>query len=188
MATYSASSLADAGGLVWSVSGVDAARFSVDEPGGALRFSIEATGDDLFLQLPDFDDPHDDDSDGTYEVTVNVEAGGDQQSLDVEVTVIDEPEPGRLVLSSTRPGLGETLTTTLTDSDGVMGTVTYEWERSVGRGTWVALADTAASHVTTAADTGRFLRVTATYEDGHGAANTATARSSEVVTADLLTG
>ena len=187
MATYSASSGADAGGLVWSLSGVDAARFSIDDPGGALRFSIEPTGDDLFLQLPDFDDPLDDDSDGTYEVTVHVEGGGDQQTLDVEVTVTDEPEPGTLALSSTRPQLGETLTTTLTDPDGVTGAVTYVWERSVGRGTWAALADTAASRVSTAADTGHFLRVTATYEDGHGTANTATARTSEVVTADRLT-
>ena len=172
---------------MWSLSGADAGRFSVDDPGGALRFSIEPTGDDLFLQLPDFDDPLDDDSDGTYELTVHVEGGGDQQTLDVEVTVTDEPEPGTLALSSTRPQLGETLTATLTDLDGVTGTVTYLWERSVGRGTWAALADTAASHVPTAADTGRFLRVTATYEDGHATANTATARTSEVVTADRLT-
>ena len=187
VATYSASSGADAAGLVWSLSGVDAARFSIDDPGGALRFSIEPTGDDLFLQLPDFDDPLDDDSDGTYEVTVHVEGGGDQQTLDVEVTVTDEPEPGTLALSSTQPRLGETLTTTLTDPDGVTGAVAYVWERSVGRGTWVTLADTAASRVSTAADTGHFLRVTATYEDGHGTANTATARTSEVVTADRLT-
>ena len=188
VATYAASSGADADGLVWSLSGADAGRFSVDDPGGALRFSIEPTGDDLFLQLPDFDDPLDDDSDGTYELTVHVEGGGDQQTLDVEVTVTDEPEPGTLALSSTRPQLGETLTATLTDLDGVTGTVTYLWERSVGRGTWAALADTAASHVPTAADTGRFLRVTATYEDGHAAGNTATARTSEVVTADRLSG
>ena len=186
VATYSASSAADAAGVGWSLSGVDAARFSVDDPGGALRFSIEPTGGDLFLQLPDFDDPLDDDGDGFYEITVNAEVGGDQQTLDVEVTVADAPEPGTLVLSSTRPQLGETLTTTLTDPDGVTGTVTYLWERSVGRGTWAALADTAASHLPTAADSGHFLRVTATYQDSHGSANTAAARTSEVVTADLL--
>ena len=156
-------------------------------PAGRCVFNIEPTGDDLFLQLPDFDDPLDDDSDGTYEVTVHVEGGGDQQTLDVEVTVTDEPEPGTLALSSTQPQLGETLTTTLTDPDGVTGAVTYVWERSVGRGTWVTLADTAASRVPTAADSGHFLRVTATYEDGHGSANTAAARTSEVVTADRLT-
>ena len=186
VATYAASSVADAGGLVWSLSGDDAGRFSIDDPGGALRFSIEPTGGDLFLQLPDFDDPLDDDGDGTYEVTVHVAGGGDQQSLDVEVTVTDEPEPGTLALSSTRPRLGETLTTTLTDPDGVTGTVTYLWERSVGRGTWAALANTAASRVPTAADSGHFLRVTATYQDGHASGNTVTARTSEAVTADRL--
>ena len=186
VATYSASSASDAGGLVWSLSGADAARFSIDDPGGALRFSIDPTGDDLFLRLPDFDDPLDDDSDGIYEVTVEVAGGGDEESLDVDVTVADEPEPGTLALSATRPRLGATLTATLTDPDGVTGTVAYVWERSVDRGTWVTLTNTAAAYVTTPADTGRFLRVTATYQDGHGA-DTATARTSEVVTADLLT-
>ena len=45
-------------------------RFSIDDPGGVLRFSIGPIGDDLFFRLPDFDDPLDDDSDGIYEVTV----------------------------------------------------------------------------------------------------------------------
>ena len=187
VATYSASSGADAGELAWSLSGDDAARFSIDDPGGALRFSIQPTGDDLFLELPDFDNPVDNDGDGTYEITVHAEGGGDQQTLDVEVTVTDAPEPGTLALSSTRPQLGETLTATLTDPDADTGAATYVWERSVGRGTWATLANTAASHVPTAADTGHFLRVTATYQDGHGSGNTAAARTSEVVTADRLT-
>ena len=187
VATYSASSGADAGGLAWSLSGDDAARFSIDDPGGALRFSIQPTGDDLFLELPDFDNPVDNDGDGTYEITVHAQVGADQQTLDVEVTVTDAPEPGTLALSSTRPRLGETLTATLTDPDADTGAATYVWERSVGRGTWVTLADTAASRVSTAADTGHFLRVTATYQDGHASGNTAAARTSEVVTADRLT-
>ena len=76
----------------------------------------------------------------------------------MDVTVVDEPEPGTLALSATRPRLGVTLTATLTDPDGVTGTVAYVWERSVDRGTWVTLTNTAAAYVTTAADTGRFLR------------------------------
>ena len=187
VATYLASSDTDAAGLAWSLSGDDAGHFSIDDPGGALRFILQPTGDNLFLQLPDFDGPLDDDGDGTYEITVQVEAGSDQQSLDVEVSVTDEPEPGTLTLSTTRPGLGATITATLADTDGVTGTVSYGWERSVGRGTWENLANTASSYVTAAADTGRFLRVTATYRDGHATGNTATAGTSEVVTADLLT-
>ena len=188
VATYSASSGADAGGLAWSLSGDDAGRFSIDDPGGALRFSIQPTGDDLFLELPDFDNPLDNDGDGTYEVTVHAQVGADQQTLDVEVTVTDAPEPGTLALSSTRPQLGETLTATLTDPDAATGAATYVWERSVGRGTWADIvAATASSYTPTAADSGHFLRVTATYQDGHGSANTATARTSEVVTADRLT-
>ena len=108
------------------------------------------------------------------------------KSLSVEVTVGDEPEPGTLTLSTTRPALGGTLTATLEDPDGVTGAVSYLWERSVGRGRWEALAGTAATHVAGAADAGRFLRVTATYDDGRTSSNRATAETKEVVTAELL--
>ncbi len=69
------------------------------------------------------------------------------------------------------------------------GTGTYQWERSAGRGAWTDIVGaTASSYTPTSAETGHFLRVTATYEDGHGTANTAAARTSEVVTAALLSG
>ena len=182
VAAYSASSPADAAGVSWTLSGADASRFSIDSPGGVLRFN---------LPPPDYENPDDVGGvmvgDGVYAVTVQAEAGGASQSLDVQVTVSDEPEPGTLTLSSTRPGLGDTLTATLNDPDGMRGAVSYVWERSAGRGGWETLAGTAAAHVAGVADTGRFLRVTATYTDGPGAtANSASAETKEVVTAARL--
>ena len=80
------------------------------------------------------------------------------------------------------------MTATLTDPDGVSGTVTYRWERSAGRSAWTDIVGaTAASYTPTSAETGHFLRVTATYTDGHGSGRTATARTSEVVAGPLLT-
>lgn len=140
----------------------------------------------LFSPPPDHEDSVDNDDDGIFEVTVNAVVGAASQSLDVRVTVTDEPEPGTLTLSSTRPGLGDILTAELDDPDGVVGAVSYVWERSVGRGRWETLAGTASTHVAAVADAGRFLRVTATYTDGHGSNNTATAETKEVVTAELL--
>ena len=189
VATYSASSEADQDGLTWSLSGADADSFRIDEPAEVLRFDLAVVSPNLFSPPPDYDAPADADSDGTYEVTVEVGDGVTSHSLAVEVTITDQDEAGTLTLSTTRPQFGVTLTTTLTDPDGVTGTVTYQWERSVGRSAWTDIVvATASSYTLTSAETGRFLRVTATYMDGHDSGKTATARTSEVVTADLLSG
>ena len=189
VATYSASSEADRDGLSWSLSGADADSFHIDEPGGVLRFDLAVVSPNLFSPQPDYDAPADADSDGTYEVTVEVGDGVTRHSLAVEVTITDQDEAGTLTLSTTRPQFGVALTTTLTDPDGVTGTATYRWERSAGRSAWTdILGATASSYTPTGGETGHFLRVTATYTDGHGSGKTATARTSEVVTADLLSG
>ena len=99
----------------------------------------------------------------------------------------DTPLPDANTVT-TRPQLGVALTTTLTDPDGVSGTVTYRWERSAGRSAWTDITGAAVSSLMpTSAETGHFLRVTATYTDGHGSGRTATARTSEVVAGPLLT-
>ena len=189
VATYSASSEADQDGLTWSLSGADADSFRIDEPAGVLRFDLAVVSPNLFSPQPDYDAPADADSDGTYEVTVEVGDGVTSHSLAVEVTITDQDEAGTLTLSTTRPQFGVALTTTLTDPDGVTGTATYRWERSAGRSAWTdILGATASSYTPTGGETGHFLRVTATYTDGHGSGKTATARTSEVVTADLLSG
>ena len=189
VATYSASSEADQDGLTWSLSGADADSFRIDEPAGVLRFDLAVVSPNLFSPPPDYDAPADADSDGAYEVTVEVGDGVTSHALAVEVTITDQDEAGTLTLSTTRPQFGVALTTTLTDPDDVTGTVTYQWERSVGRGAWTGIvAATASSYTLTSAETGHFLRVTATYTDGHGGGKTAAARTSEVVTADLLSG
>ena len=188
VAAYSASSEADRELVTWSLSGADAGSFRIDEPGGVLRFDLPAVSPNLFSPQPDFEAPTDAGNDGTYEVTVEVGDGVTTHSLDVAVTITDQDEAGTLTLSTTRPQFGVALTTTLTDPDGVSGTVTYRWERSAGRSAWTDIVGAAASSYTpTSAETGHFLRVTATYTDRHGSGRTATASTSEVVAGPLLT-
>ena len=188
-ATYTASSLQDRDLITWTLSGDDAAQFSVDSPPGVLRFHIDPVVPNVFLQLPDFEDPADADADNVYSVTLAASDGTDTVTLDVSVTVGDGNEAGTLTLSTTRPRLGEALTATPTDQDGITGPVAYRWERSAGRNAWVTIAGAhTGSYTPTAAETGRFLRVTATYTDRHRAQNTAAATAAEVVTAQLLSG
>ena len=190
--TYTASSPVDRDGIEWSLSGDDAAHFSIDEPAGALRFHIDPVSPNIFAKPPDYESPSDSDTDNDYEVTLTASLAGSSTSVTqaVTVTVTDTDEAGTLTLSTTRPQMGTALTATLNDPDGVVdGTPTYAWERSTSPNTWATItAATSSTYTPTAADTGTFLRATATYEDGHSTGNTATALTYEVVTASLLTG
>ena len=173
---FTASSEEDRDGVEWVIGGTDAAHFSIDSPAGALRFSIAPVAPSLFVQPPDFEDPADAGSDNVYEITLQAQVGTTSTpSVSVTVTVTDVDEAGTLTLSTTRPRLGEELTATLTDPDGVTGgTATWQWERSLRPNDWEVIAGaTASAYTPTAADTGKFLRVTTTYTDGHGSGNTA---------------
>ena len=189
VATYTASSEADRDGIAWNLGGDDAEHFSIDNPAGVLRFHIDPDDDNSFPKLPDYEMPDDGDANNDYEVIVLAQAGSAFTSpLRVTVTVTDENEAGKISLTTVRPKAGSVLTATLTDPDGVTaGTAMWQWERSAGRNAWEVIAgETAASYTPTAADTGAYLRVTATYTDSHAAGQTAQAVSAEVVTAELL--
>ena len=177
VATYTASSPEDNGEVVWSLSGDDSGNFSIDD--GVLRFHIDPISPNVFLQLPDFEDPADADTDNIYSVTVTASdnaATPTTVTKDVTVTVTNQDEPGTLTLSPTRPRVGTALNATLTDPDGSTSGVAWTWERSTGPTTWAAIDGAASSSYTpTAADAGHYLRATATYTDGHGAGKTARA-------------
>ena len=189
VAAYIASSEADRDGIAWSLGGDDAEHFSIDNPAGVLRFHIDPDDDNSFPKLPDFEAPVDDDGENDYEVVVLAQAGSALTLHSVTVTVTDENEAGTLTLSSVRPKMGELLMATPTDPDGVTaGTAMWQWERSAGRNVWVVIdGATEASYMPTAADTGAYLRVTATYDDEHGLDHSVEKVASNVVTGPLLT-
>ncbi|MXY73153.1 MAG: hypothetical protein F4Y97_09010 [Dehalococcoidia bacterium] len=188
VATYSASSDADRSGITWSLSGADSAAFSIDSPPGALRFAIAPVSPKLFKQAADYEDPDDDGTDNTYNVTITASIdGGGSKTLAVAVSVTDVDEPGAIELSSTSARVGVALTATLSDPDTVSGTATWTWERSAGRNRWVTISGaTTASYTPVAADAGEYLRVSASYTDGFGANKSARQHMHHVVTADLL--
>ena len=86
-------------------------------------------------------------------------------------------QPGVVTFSDGDAVVGTALSASLSDPDTVSGTPTWQWSRSGTRnGSFTAIVDAvSASYTPVEADKAFFLRVTASYSDGHGASKTATA-------------
>ncbi|MCA1365772.1 DUF4082 domain-containing protein, partial [Bradyrhizobium sp. IC4059] len=76
--------------------------------------------------------------------------------------------PGVVSVSGT-PTQNQTLTATVSDADGVPGTVSYQWQQSANGNSWSNISGaTASTLVLGQAQVGSFIRVTASYTDLSG--------------------
>ncbi len=177
--------------LTWSVSGLDAAAFRI---GASLD---GATGSLYFNSSPNFENPGDLDDpdtlnvnearDNTYQVTVTAtDPSNASDSIVVTVSVTNVDEPGAVTLSSNQPQVDTALTAVLTDPDGGVTGLSWQWARSEdGSSGWTNIPGaTSASYTPTATDAGSYLRTTASYADAEGGGKTAQAVSAK---ADLWT-
>ena len=81
-----------------------------------------------FKVKPDYEMPTDANTDNVYEVTVRAaDADGNIGTMDVKVTVTNENEEGTVTLSKTRPRVGIAVTASLTDPDGSISGLTWQW-------------------------------------------------------------
>ena len=164
--------------LTYSLSGSDAAAFTVVRSTGQLRTS----------EALDFE------TKSSYDFTVEVHDGRDgmgntSTTIDdtqaVAITVENVEELGVVTLATdtgTIQARAE-VTATLEDDDGVAGSVGWQWARSPnGRTDWVNIAGavSAAYTPTLEEDRGNYIRATATYNDGEGSNKTANAVSARV--------
>ena len=101
----------DSDNITWSISGTDAARFSISSS-GALTFK----------SAPDYEKPNDGDKKNDYEVTVSASDGSLTVTLDVEVTVTNVNEAGTISGSASinfaENGTGTVETYSITDPEG----------------------------------------------------------------------
>ncbi len=148
--------------LTWSLTGTDASAFRLDDTGTSRALYLR--------QAPDFE------VQPTYTVEVVVTDGSLSATVAVTVTVSNVDEPGTVVLSSTQPRVGETITATLADPDGSVTNVGWTW--SAGSGTSEGLASTLTP---TPAMVGTPLQATAHYEDGQGTGKSARSAQTEAV-------
>ena len=118
VATYQAAT-ASGTKIGWTLGGTDAAAF-------------RTAGDTLyFQQAPDYEKPADAGRNNRYDLTLRAVGGGADTTVSVAVTVTDVNEPGTVTLSSSQPKVGQHLTASLTDPDGLKkgSSVTLTWHR-----------------------------------------------------------
>ena len=157
--------------MVLMLSGPDAALFSLTD------------GDITFTSAPNFEAPKDAGKDNVYNITVvATDSDGQTDEMDVVVTVTNVNEDGTVTLSLLQPRVGSPVTATLTDIDGAVSDVKWQWARSTdNQNDFEDIeGETASSYTPVMADNTMFLRATATYTDPEGSGKSAMSNDPEV--------
>ena len=168
--------------LIYSLTGTDAESFEIDSNGQlktrtgvSHNFNFEATKN-------------------SYSVTVSVHDGKDaagdtdttttDASIDVTIDLTNEDEPGTVTITGTLSG-GEELTAAVTDIDGAVSNLTWQWARGdSATGSFSDISGaTSDGYTTVADDVGKYLQATASYTDPEGSGKSASAVSSGAVEA-----
>ena len=111
-------------GNKWSLSGADAAKFELNDPSPASPGTKVLE----FREPADFEAKADQNGDNIYEVTVVASDGSETAELDVTVKVLDSDEPGEIMFSpDANPASGRSITAALSDSDGDVINVAWQW-------------------------------------------------------------
>ena len=134
--------------------------------GGAGVFMISSAGALSFASAPNYEDQTE------HTVTVRASDGVNTTNHDVTVTVTDVDEDEELLLSARRPLIGADYTAAFEDGTGDdVTSPTWVWARSPnGTSSWDDITGaTAATYRPVGADRDHYLRVTASYNDGHSA-------------------
>ncbi len=159
-------------------SGDDADKFSVNSVTGELQVAGGA--------LLDFE------TDPSATVTVQVTDGKDSghnadttidDTITVTINLDNADESGKVRLSTSRPQFEEAVSASLTDPDGGITAISWQWSKSDDRGsTWTELTGaTSAAYTPVSADEDALLRATASYTDDQGSGKSASMVSSGVV-------
>ena len=169
VASFTATDPESAGAVTMDLSGADASLFTLT--GGTLTFN----------DPPNFEAPGDADEDNTYELTVGArDADGNRGTRDIEVKVTNVNEDGTVTLSAVQPRVGVAVTASLTDIDGAVSGVTWQWSD----GSTDIEDATSDTYTPTADDVGDTLTATAMYTDPQGPDKTASGDSAQSVAAD----
>ncbi|WP_420446869.1 cadherin domain-containing protein [Candidatus Poriferisodalis sp.] len=149
--------------------------------GDSLPFEIDAETDTLRVTgALDFETQ----AEYTFAVAASDVIGGSSET-NVTVTVTNVDEPGVVKLAPMTPEEGAMVEATLSDVDGPVDDMTWEWSQGEAPDGGFDPIDgqTDDHYMPTPDDVGMYLRATATYTDGEGAGKSADATTSEPVAA-----
>ena len=142
------------GVLTYSLLGRDAQLFDIVIDSGQLetRESLDYEGQ------------------SNYEVTVRAtDSSGLYDTVSVSIDVRNVDESGEVVLAWTLLESGAVIDALLVDPDGDLSRVSWQWAVSPDKTTWTDINGAVlASYAPKTTDLSQFLRVRATYSDGHG--------------------
>ena len=160
----------------YSLSGPDAAAFtsetSLSQPGASIILQVFTAVDyeakqsySLVLSVTDREDES-----GNQEADPTVD-----DTVQITVNVLNVEEPGRLVLQSNSLEQGINATVSLTDPDGSLSNISWQWSRSdEGTGPFADITgETNPTYTPAAADNQKFLKIRVSYTDGHGSGKSA---------------
>ena len=152
--------------LTYSLGGDDAASFDIDTSSGQLRTKAAL----------------DHEAKPEYSVTViATDASSLMAELEVTITVGNVEEEGSVALFPAQPRVGTVLRATLSDPDGELRSVNWQWERSSDQTNWTSRSGSGPSYTPTSGDEGMYLRASASYTDGEGTGKSAEAASDHSV-------
>ena len=140
--------------LTYSLSGIDASSFGIGHSTGQLIVK----------------DPLDYETQSVYEVTVRVSDGSTiDDRIEVNIDVSNVDEAGTVSVSLERPEVGTALTVSLSDPDGSLSDISWQWAASSDGSNWSDISGANSdSYTPVADDVGIYLQATASYTDGHG--------------------
>ena len=148
--------------LSYSLSGTDASSFGIDSSTGQLIVK----------------EPLDFETQSVYEVTIRVSDDRNaSDDVDVTITITNVDETGTVAVSAEQPQVGTALVVSVSDPDGSVSNIYWQWATSSDRSNWSDISGANSdSYTPVADDVGIYLRATASYTDLHG-----TGRSAYVV-------
>ena len=175
--TYSASDDDANTTLTYAVTGADAKYFFIGETGGDLAFCVadnittRTTDSCTEAHSPDYEKK------SAYSITITADDGDKGVATrDVTVTVTNDNDAGKVALTAREPQIDIPVLATLTDPDGGIGGVTWQWYKanadansqtcSTTPGNYsVIQGATSASYTPVDDDEHSCLRAVATYND-----------------------
>ena len=119
VATFTASD-EDGHPIVWTLDGADKGAFEISDA-GVLTFK----------KKPNFEGPADANKNNVYLVTVKA---SEASKLDIEVTVTDVDEAGKVSLDQPQPQVGRSVTARLKDPDSGVEDERWQWAKGRERG------------------------------------------------------